>query len=85
MPVSSRLILTLDFAAEVTTPMVLLEKIGRNADKRLTTQAESWEKLSELWNKGGPALEAAGLKPKDRRYVPMYIRIPGVLMVCIDI
>lgn len=54
---------------ETPNPIDLLTKIGRNADKRLTAQAESWEKLTALWKDGGTAIEAAGLGPRDRRYV----------------
>jgi len=54
---------------ETPNPIDLLTKIGRNAEKRLSSQADSWEKLSEVWRRGGEAMEAAGLGPRDRRWV----------------
>ncbi|CAD6574229.1 MAG: hypothetical protein TREMPRED_001065 [Tremellales sp. Tagirdzhanova-0007] len=65
----SRTKAALQSSPETPNPIDLLTKIGRNADKRLVTQAESWDKLSEIWLKGGTAMEAAGLGPKDRRYI----------------
>ncbi|WOO83726.1 uncharacterized protein LOC62_05G007247 [Vanrija pseudolonga] len=53
---------------ETPLPADLLAKIGRNADKKLADKAETWEALTELYVKGGPALEEAGLGIKDRRY-----------------
>lgn len=56
-------------SAETPNPTDLLAKIGRNAEKRLAAQAESWEGLSEVWQKGGKAMAGAGLSVKDRRYI----------------
>lgn len=52
---------------ETPLPADLLAKIGRNADKKLAAKAETWEALTELYVKGGPALEDAGLAVKERR------------------
>jgi len=54
---------------EAATPVDLLTKIGRNADKRLTAEAESWDTLNKLWMDGGPAMGSSGLTIKERRYV----------------
>ena len=61
--------------------MDLLTKIGRNADKRLASQAESWDKMTELWKKGGTAMEAAGLGPRDRRCAAPFWRTRPLLLM----
>ncbi|KAL7421032.1 hypothetical protein Q5752_003916 [Cryptotrichosporon argae] len=56
-------------SAEAPTPAELLAKIGRGADKKLASHAESWGALNAVWTRGGRALEAAGLGVKERRYI----------------
>lgn len=59
----------LTHTAQATTPLDLLTKIGRGAEKRLGAQAESWDKLNGVWMKGGEGIRDSGLSVKDRRYV----------------
>lgn len=53
-------------AAEAATPEELLGKIGRNADKKLTPFAESWDKLNEVWLKT-KKMNDLGLATKEKR------------------
>lgn len=53
-------------AAETATPEELLTKIGRNADKKLTPFAESWDKLNEVWFKT-KKMNDLGLATKEKR------------------
>lgn len=53
-------------AAETPTPEELLTKIGRNADKKLTPFAESWDKLNEVWLKT-KKMNDLGLATKEKR------------------
>ncbi|WWD21185.1 hypothetical protein CI109_105669 [Kwoniella shandongensis] len=55
-------------STETPTPEALLIKIGRNADKKLTPFAESWEKLNEVWLRT-QKLQDLGLGIKERRYI----------------
>ncbi|RSH95072.1 hypothetical protein EHS25_000158 [Saitozyma podzolica] len=55
--------------SETPTPLDLLTKIGRGAEKRLAQHAESWEALNSVWNKGGQGIKDSGLGVRDRRYV----------------
>jgi hypothetical protein len=52
---------------ETPTPLELLTKIGRGAEKRLAQHAESWEALNSVWNKGGEGIKDSGLGVRDRR------------------
>ncbi|KAK4689894.1 hypothetical protein P7C73_g175, partial [Tremellales sp. Uapishka_1] len=61
--------LTMTSTAETPLPIDLLSKIGRNAEKKLASNVESWDGLNELWKKGGEGLKDAGLGIKDRRYI----------------
>ncbi|EIW65826.1 hypothetical protein TREMEDRAFT_35843 [Tremella mesenterica DSM 1558] len=54
---------------EVPTPAEFLTLIGRGVEKRLGSQVESWESLSEIWKKGGKALKNVGLGVRERRWV----------------
>ncbi|AAW44260.2 hypothetical protein CNBF3570 [Cryptococcus deneoformans B-3501A] len=53
---------------EAATPEELLGKIGRNADKKLTPFAESWDKLNEVWLKT-KKMNDLGLATKEKRYI----------------
>lgn len=53
-------------AAETATPDELLTKIGRNADKKLTPFAESWDNLNEVWFKT-KKMNDLGLATKEKR------------------
>ncbi|ODN76853.1 hypothetical protein L202_05446 [Cryptococcus amylolentus CBS 6039] len=55
-------------SAEIPTPTALLEKIGRNADKKLTPFAETWESLNEVWIRPKKMAES-GLSTKEKRYI----------------
>ncbi|KAK8844154.1 hypothetical protein IAR55_006948 [Kwoniella newhampshirensis] len=55
-------------STETPTPEALLSRIGRNADKKLTPFAESWDKLNEVWLKT-QKLQDVGLAIKERRYI----------------
>ncbi|KAL0247812.1 hypothetical protein I308_103890 [Cryptococcus tetragattii IND107] len=55
-------------STETATPEELLTKIGRNADKKLTPFAESWDKLNEVWFKT-KKMNDLGLATKEKRYI----------------
>ncbi|WVQ74462.1 hypothetical protein IAR50_004063 [Cryptococcus sp. DSM 104548] len=55
-------------SAEIPTPAALLEKIGRNADKKLTPFAETWESLNEVWIRPKKMADV-GLSTKEKRYI----------------
>ncbi|WWC91022.1 uncharacterized protein L201_005962 [Kwoniella dendrophila CBS 6074] len=55
-------------SAETPTPQSLLTLIGRNADTKLESHAESWDKLNELWMRS-VKLYDVGLSVKERRYL----------------
>ncbi|ORY24200.1 hypothetical protein BCR39DRAFT_472557 [Naematelia encephala] len=67
---SSKLLLKADLkpSPETPNPIDLLSIIGRNAEKRLESQAASWQSLNEIWRAGGKAMEDAGLGPRERRH-----------------
>nr|ODN90591.1 hypothetical protein L203_01702 [Cryptococcus depauperatus CBS 7841] len=55
-------------STEASTPEELLAKVGRNADKKLTAYAKSWETLNQVWFKT-KKMKDSGLAVKERRYI----------------